>query len=306
MRSRVILIALILGLSTLPASQAGEPEDLDEVGFVFGGVHIESSMSGNSTGNLSDLPAIVEDYTATWCTNCVKVEHALDDVEETNNMQQYHFHRFIGENEDPLGSQEGDERWIDRYEQRLPPTVVFNGTLRQIGSVPSGDSLQGDYDTNLQNALSLGQGTSTLGWVAATNNSSAIATWNLVFDTSLIPEDATIKSSIWVVEHLAYFPDGGNQEEYYHESVRGIIELGDSMSGSMEVTLPTAYDGDDLEVHLIHEVVLPEPEVEDPVNPDDPIEDDTIEDEDSSLPSISLIAALSVIMIAAFTVQRKQ
>tara|TARA_B110000495_G_scaffold80910_1_gene69508 strand:- start:112 stop:1035 length:924 start_codon:yes stop_codon:yes gene_type:complete len=306
MRSRVILIALILGLSTLPASQAGEPEDLDEVGFVFGGVHIESSMSGNSTSNLSDLPAIVEDYTATWCTNCVKVEHALDDVEETNNMQQYHFHRFIGENEDPLGSQEGDERWIDRYEQRLPPTVVFNGTLRQIGSVPSGDSLQGDYDTNLQNALSLGQGTSTLGWVAATNNSSAIATWNLVFDTSLIPEDATIKSSIWVVEHLAYFPDGGNQEEYYHESVRGIIELGDSMSGSMEVTLPTAYDGDDLEVHLIHEVVLPEPEVEVPVNPDDPIEDDTIEDEDSSLPSISLIAALSVIMIAAFTVQRKQ
>jgi thiol-disulfide isomerase/thioredoxin len=306
MRSRVILIALILGLSTLPASQAGEPEDLDEVGFVFGGVHIESSMSGNSTGNLSDLPAIVEDYTATWCTNCVKVEHALDDVEETNNMQQYHFHRFIGENEDPLGSQEGDERWIDRYEQRLPPTVVFNGTLRQIGSVPSGDSLQGDYDTNLQNALSLGEGTSTLGWVAATNNSSAIATWNLVFDTSLIPEDATIKSSIWVVEHLAYFPDGGNQEEYYHESVRGIIELGDSMSGSMEVTLPTAYDGDDLEVHLIHEVVLPEPEVEVPVNPDDPIEDDTIEDEDSSLPSISLIAALSVIMIAAFTVQRKQ
>jgi hypothetical protein len=127
-----------------------------------------------------------------------------------------------------------------------------------------------------------------------------------VFDTSLIPEDATIKSSIWVVEHLAYFPDGGNQEEYYHESVRGIIELGDSMSGSMEVTLPTAYDGDDLEVHLIHEVVLPEPEVEVPVNPDDPIEDDTIEDEDSSLPSISLIAALSVIMIAAFTVQRKQ
>jgi thiol-disulfide isomerase/thioredoxin len=309
MRSRVILIALILGLSTLPASQAGEPEDLDEVGFVFGGVHIESSMSGNSTSNLSDLPAIVEDYTATWCTNCVKVEHALDDVEETNNMQQYHFHRFIGENEDPLGSQEGDERWIDRYEQRLPPTVVFNGTLRQIGSVPSGDSLQGDYDTNLQNPLNLGQGTSTLGWVAATNNSSAIATWNLVFDTSLIPEDATIKSSIWVVEDLAYFPDGGNQEEYYHESVRGIIELGDSMSGSMEVTLPTAYDGDDLEVHLIHEVVLPEPEDEEPLDEEECMIPEGCEDDDeeeSGLPSISLIAALSVIMVAAFTVQRKQ
>ncbi|MAV02812.1 MAG: hypothetical protein CMA19_00870 [Euryarchaeota archaeon] len=230
------------------------------------------------------------------------MEHALDDVEETNNMQQYHFHRFIGENEDPLGSLEGDDRWIERYEQRLPPTVVFNGTIKQVGSVPSGDSLQDDYNANLQNPLSLGQGTSSLGWVASTNDSSAIVTWNLVMDTDTIPDGATVMSSIWVVEHLAYFPDGSNGEEYYHESVRAIIELGESMSGSMEVTLPTAYDGDDLEVHLIHEVVLPEPEDEDPVTPADPVEED---DDDSGLPSISFIAVLSVIMVAAFTAQRK-
>lgn len=302
MRVRATCIILILLISIVPSSNAGAPEDLEEVGFVFGGVHIEAWHSGNSTSNLSDLPAIVEDYTATWCTNCVKVEHALDDVEETNNMQQYHFHRFIGENEDPLGSQEGDERWIERYDQRLPPTVVFNGTIRQVGSVPAGDSLQDDYNANLQNPLSLGLGTSTLGWVASTNDSSAIATWNLVMDTDTIPDGATVMSSIWVVEHLAYFPDGSNGEEYYHESVRAIIELGESMSGSMEVTLPTAYDGDDLEVHLIHEVVLPEPEDEDPVTPADPVEED---DEDSGLPSISFIAVLSVIMVAAFTAQRK-
>jgi len=277
---------------------------LEEVGFVFGGVHIGANNSGNATMALAELPAIVEDYTATWCTNCVKVEHALNDVEETNNMQQYHFHRFIGENEDPLGSQEGDDRWIERYQQRLPPTAVFNGTIRQIGSVPSGDSLQDDYNANLQNPLSLGQGTSTLGWVASTNESSAIATWNLVIGTDAIPEGATINSSIWVVEQLAYFPDGGNGEEYYHESVRAIIELGDTMSGSMEVVLPTAYDDDDLEVHLIHEVVLPESAAEDPVTPADPVEEE--DDEDSGLPSISLIAALSAIMVAAFTVQRKQ
>ena len=110
-------------------------------------------------------------------------------------------------------------------------------------------------------------------------------------------------SSIWVVEHLAYFPDGSNGEEYYHESVRAIIELGESMSGSMEVSLPTAYDGDDLEVHLIHEVVLPEPVDEDPVTPADPVEEE--DDEDSGLPSISFIAVLSMIMVAAFTAQRK-
>lgn len=303
MRTRIFIIALILVASGIPTAQSGSPEQMDEVGAVFGGVHIPAASSGNSTSSLSDLPAIVEDYTATWCTNCVKVEHALDDVEETNNMQQYHFHRFIGENEDPLGSQEGDDRWIDRYEQRLPPTVVFNGTLRQIGSVPSGDSLQDDYNANLQNPLILGQGTSTLGWVASTNNSSAIATWNLVMDTDSIPEGATVMSSIWVVEHLAYFPDGGNGEEYYHESVRAIVELGEDLSGSKEISLPAAYDGDDLEIHLIHEVVLPEVVDEDPAETSEPEEED---EEDSSLPSLSLIAALSVVMIAAITVQRRQ
>ena len=303
MRVRATCIILILLISIIPSSNAGTPEELDEVGFVFGGVHIEAWHSGNSTSNLSDLPAIVEDYTATWCTNCVKVENALDDVEETNNMQQYHFHRFIGESEDPLGCQEGDDRWIERYDQRLPPTVVFNGTIRQVGSVPAGDSLQDDYNANLQNPLSLGQGTSTLGWVASTNDSSAIATWNLIMDTDTIPDGATVMGSIWVVEHLAYFPDGSNGEEYYHESVRAIIELGESMSGSMEVTLPASYDGDDLEIHLIHEVVLPEPVDEDPVTPADPVEEE--DDEDSGLPSISFIAVLSVIMVAAFTAQRK-
>ena len=303
MRVRATCIILILLISIIPSSNAGAPEELDEVGFVFGGVYIDANNSGNATIALSDLPAIVEDYTATWCTNCVKVEHALNDVEETNNMQQYHFHRFIGESEDPLGCQEGDDRWIERYDQRLPPTVVFNGTIRQVGSVPAGDSLQDDYNANLQNPLSLGQGTSTLGWVASTNDSSAIATWNLVMDTDTIPEGASVMSSIWVVEHLAYFPEGSNGEEYYHESVRAIIELGESMSGSMEVTLPAAYDGDDLEVHLIHEVVLPEPVDEDPVTPADPVEEE--DDEDSGLPSISFIAVLSVIMVAAFTAQRK-
>ena len=303
MRVRAACIILILLISIVPSSNAGAPEDLEEVGFVFGGVYIDANNSGNATIALSDLPAIVEDYTATWCTNCVKVEHALNDVEETNNMQQYHFHRFIGESEDPLGCQEGDDRWIERYDQRLPPTVVFNGTIRQVGSVPAGDSLQDDYNANLQNPLSLGQGTSTLGWVASTNDSSAIATWNLVMDTDTIPEGATVMSSIWVVEHIAYFPDGSNGEEYYHESVRAIIELGESMSGSMDVTLPAAYDGDDLEIHLIHEVVLPEPVEEDPVTPADPVEEE--DDEDSGLPSISFIAVLSVIMVAAFTAQRK-
>ncbi len=302
MRVRATCVILVLLISIIPSTNAGSPEELDDVGSVFGGVYLDANISGNVTSSLSELPAIVEDYTATWCTNCIDVEHALDDISDENHMQTYHFHRFIGENEDPLGSQEGDDRWIERYEQRLPPTAVFNGTIRQVGSVPDGETLQEDYNQNLQNALNLGAGSSSLGWIV-TNDSNPIATWNLAVDMTMFPEGSEIKSSLWVVEVLAYFPDGGNQEEYYHKSVRGIIDLGKDTTGSMEVTLPAAYDGDDLQVHLIHEVILPEPVEE---TPSDPPVDDSEDDEDSSLPSLSLVAVLAISMFAAITVQRKQ
>ena len=302
MRVRATCLILVLLISIIPTTNAGSPEELDDVGSVFGGVYLDANVSGNATSSLSELPAIVEDYTATWCTNCIDVEHALDDISDENHMQTYHFHRFIGENEDPLGSQEGDDRWIERYEQRLPPTAVFNGTIRQVGSVPDGETLQEDYNQNLQNALNLGTGSSSLGWIV-TNDSNPIATWNLAVDMAMFPEGSEIKSSLWVVEVLAYFPDGGNQEEYYHKSVRGIIDLGKDITGSMEVTLPAAYDGDDLQVHLIHEVILPEPVEE---TPSEPINDDSEDEEDSSLPSVSLIAVLAITMFAAITVQRKQ
>ena len=71
----------------------------------------------------------------------------------------------------------------------------------------------------------------------------------------------------------------------------------------MEVTLPTAYDGDDLQVHLIHEVILPETVEE---TPSEPIDDGSEDDEDSSLPSVGLVAVLAISMFAAITVQRKQ
>lgn len=145
-------------------------------------------------------------------------------------------------------------------------------------------------------------GTSSLGWSPGSNGSASIATWNLVIDMANFPENSTVKSSIWIVEDLAYFPDGGNGEEYYHESVRAIVELGEDLSGSKDISLPAAYDGDDLEIHLIHEVILPEVVDEDPAETSEPEE----EDDDSSLPSLSLVAVLSVVMIAAITVQRKQ
>ena len=300
MRARILLIALALLLSPMPSTQAGSPETLEDVGAVFGGIHVDANVSGNATSTLSDLPAIVEDYTATWCTNCISVEKALKEIEAENNMQTYHFHRFIGESEDPLGSQEGDDRWIERYDQRLPPTAIFNGTIRQIGSVPDGESLQDDYNQNLANSLDLGTGSSSLGW-AVSNGSNPVVTWNLVVDMANFPEGSEIVSSLWIVEKLAYFPDGGNEEEYYNKSVRAIVDLGNATTGTMEVTMPTAYDGDDLQVHLIHEVILPQ--AEEPVEEPQVTEED---DDEDSLPSLGLIAVIGITMFAAAIVQRKQ
>ena len=107
MRIKVWLVMTLFLCSSLSYVSAGDPEKLEDVGAVFGGAHVNANESGNFSMAFSEMPAIVEDYTATWCDNCVDVEHALNDVEETNNMQQYHFHRFIGESEDPLGSEEG-------------------------------------------------------------------------------------------------------------------------------------------------------------------------------------------------------
>ena len=304
MRIKVWLVMTLFLCSSLSYVSAGDPEKLEDVGAVFGGAHVNANESGNFSMAFSEMPAIVEDYTATWCENCVDVEHALNDVEETNNMQQYHFHRFIGESEDPLGSEEGDERWEDRYQMRLPPTVVFNGTIKQSGSVPASESLQTDYNENLANSLQIGVESSSLTYSIQANNTNPVVTWNLVIDSSTLPDNSSVKSMIWVVEKLAHFPEGSNGEEYYHDSVRMVVDLGSALSGTKEITLPDAFDGDDLEIHLIHEVVLPEPET--PSIPGDGQDDVADDDEDeSSLSSIGMLPALAAIGLSALTKKKK-
>ena len=304
MRIKVWLVMTLFLCSSLSYVSAGNPEKLEDVGAVFGGAHVNANESGNFSMAFSEMPAIVEDYTATWCENCVDVEHALNDVEETNNMQQYHFHRFIGESEDPLGSEEGDERWEDRYQMRLPPTVVFNGTIKQSGSVPASESLQTDYNENLANSLQIGVESSSLTYSIQANNTNPVVTWNLVIDSSTLPDNSSVKSMIWIVEKLAHFPEGSNGEEYYHDSVRMVVDLGSALSGTKEITLPDAFDGDDLEIHLIHEVVLPEPEAP-PIpgdNQDDVVDDD---EDESSLSSIGMLPALAAIGLSALTKKKK-
>ena len=287
MRFVSCLVSLMLLSIIIPINaDAAAAEELS-VGVIFGGQWAEANNSSVQSSQLADLPAIVEDYTATWCTNCVDVEHALDDVEQQIPIQQYNFHRSIGETQDPFGTDVLDLRWESRYDQRIPPTVIFNGSQKQIGSVSNGDTLQDDFTALAQLDLGLGQGSSSFSWTGTGQNSGNVS-WNLSIDSSQFG-DSVISVNLWVVEASAYFEDGTNGLENYPFIVREIQSLGNSTSGTEQIPLPDAFDGDDLSVHLIYQVINPivveDIVVQEPVN-------------EKGLPAVSLIATLAIVIAA--------
>lgn len=289
MRILSCLVSLMLLSIIIPIDADASPAEALEVGVVFGGQWTEANNSTVQTSQLSELPAIVEDYTATWCTNCVTVEHALDDVALQIPIQQYNFHRSIGETQDPYGTDILDHRWDARYGQRVPPTVIFNGSQKQVGSVSNGDSLQDDYTALAQLDLSLGQGSSSFTW-AATGQGSGTVTWNLSIDSSQFGE-GVISVNLWVVETSAHFEEGTNGLEDYPLIVREIQSLGNSTSGTAQMTLPEAFDGNDLSVHLMYQVINPIVEENNDTLDSKPVEE-------KGLPAISLITTLAIIIAA--------
>jgi len=289
MRIVSCLVSLMLLSVIIPINADASPAEALSIGVVFGGQWVEATNSTVQTSQLSDLPTIVEDYTATWCTNCVDVEHALDDVAQQIPIQQYNFHRSIGETQDPYGTDILDQRWEARYGQRVPPTVIFNGSQKQVGSVSNGDSLQEDYSALAQFDLSLGQGSSTFSWTA-TGQSSGSVSWNISIDSSQFG-DGVISVNLWVVEASAHFENGTNGLEDYPYIVREIHSLGNSTSGTAQITLPEAFDGDDLSVHLLYQVI-------NPIVEDNTDTLDSKTSKEKGLPAISLIATLAIIIAA--------
>ncbi|RZD42413.1 MAG: hypothetical protein CXT70_02840 [Methanobacteriota archaeon] len=289
MRIVSCLVSLMLLSVIIPINADASPAEALEVGVVFGGQWAEANNSTVQASQLSELPAIIEDYTATWCTNCVTVEHALDDVAQQIPLQQYNFHRSIGETQDPFGTDILDQRWEARYGQRVPPTVIFNGSQKQVGSVSNGDSLQDDYTALAQLDLSLGQGSSSFSWTA-TGQGSGSVTWNLSIDDSPFGE-GVISVNLWVVEASAHFEEGTNGLEDYPHIVREIQSLGNSTSGTAQITLPEAFDGDDLSVHLMYQVI-------NPIVEDNTDTLDSKTSKEKGLPAISLITTLAIIIAA--------
>jgi len=287
MRVLSCLVSLMLLSIIIPINADAAPAETLSIGAVFGGQWAEANNSSVQTSQLADLPAIVEDYTATWCTNCVDVEHALDDVALQIPIQQYNFHRSIGETQDPFGTDVLDLRWESRYDQRIPPTVIFNGSQKQVGSVSNGDTLQDDFTALAQIDLGLGQGSSSFSWTS-TGQSSGSVSWNLSIDSSQFGE-SVISVNLWVVEASAHFKDGSNGLEDYPFIVREIQSLGNATNGTAQISLPEAFDGDDLSVHLIYQVI-------NPIVVEDIVDQEPSTSNEKGLPAVSLIATLTIVI----------
>ena len=307
----IIAILILTSLSSAVSVAAPSTSTPEGVGPLFGGQSFDANMSSVTTANLSELPPIAEVYTATWCSNCVDVEHALEKIENDTHLQQYHMHRAINEAQDPLGSIELDQRFHDRYGIYSPPMVVMNGSLMKVGSVTDYDSLESEYTEMAQSMNSFGlgnpmDGTSFFSW-NSTSETTGVASWALELkEHSLDPNTThTLSAYAWVVEHSANFEEGTNGLGDYPDVVRGIIELGEITidsdpiigSGSSEITLPAAYDGNDLSVHLIYQFNAP---VEEPLDEEECLIPEGCEEEER-VPAASLLASLCVVGAAALS-----
>tara|TARA_B110000467_G_scaffold57608_1_gene52670 strand:+ start:1150 stop:2088 length:939 start_codon:yes stop_codon:yes gene_type:complete len=307
MRKAFFLIGILILTAIGPTLSVAAPATTTGVGILFGGQSFEANQSGSSTVNFNEMPSIVEVYTATWCSNCVDVEHALDNIENETGLQQYHTHRAINEVQDPLGTIEIDQRFHDRYGVRAPPVVVFNGSVIKPGSVTDADSLESEFTSLAQQSMEI-TGTSTFTW-NTTSNSTGTAAWSiepqdLAFINQLDGYDSqsSLFAYAWIVEQSAFFEEGSNGLGDYPHVVRGIIELGEinmtsnDLSGSANITLPPAYDGNDLSIHLIYQFNVPA-EVEEPEAESPPLK----ESPEEGLPAASLITSLCIIFAAALT-----
>ncbi len=222
--------------------------------------------AGEASSDLASLPDIAEVYTATWCENCVDVEEGLESTVANNDEAtvQLMFHRSINEIEDPFGTLEGDQRWEARYGaasvqavglMRAPPSIIVNGEIMHAGSGGGdGDSLVSIYAASFESDTEFGgaAGTSYLSW-SSEDGVTGTVNWSLSLDDG---QGRLIDSLLFVVEDSAIFEEGSNGIGDYLHVVRAVHTLSGS-SGELVVTLPEAWDGEDLSLVLLHQWQAP-------------------------------------------------
>ena len=296
--SALVLIALIV----MPIQASAATDSLwdnarivDEAGTqsgTIGGLSIEMSNTtfAESTSDILDLPSIVEVYTATWCSNCVKTEQALDDAIVDLEVTRIHYHRHLYETLDPFGSNSTDSRWVETYgagsllstersmmasdggiikipgTERSAPSKVFDGERMYTGISTKSNSLLTDYST----ALALGSshpfatnGTISLEVSASVtlpvnnqseNHTGEIVDYSFQWDISLWSEaDFPWEVNSWLmfVEHSAYYPEGSNGKVNYSHVLHEAVNIGNSHAGSIAIVPPEPWDGDDMSVVMV-------------------------------------------------------
>ena len=255
----IVLVVIPITIAEPTAISSAEYEQ-----GLFGGASIDVSntTSASTEVTMSSMPNIAEVFTATWCENCVPAEEGLmlaigDSGEETVVLA---FHRAIAEAEDPFGVESAENRWAERYGQAslnavglkaAPPSTVINGELLHAGSGGlEGDALKPIYAQSLSTPSHFSDkvATSSLSWSSEDMINGTI-TWDLEASDWL--PDST-NSLIFVVEASATFEEGSNGLGDYHDVVRDMIEL-EGNNGSITYTLPSAWDGEDLAMVLVHQ-----------------------------------------------------
>ena len=110
------MITFILFICNLTIiSVNGETNDESERNAIFGGIVIDPNENFSSSVYTKDASSIAHIFTATWCTPCVEVEHAIEDVANDTNVTMLTFHRFAGETEDPFGSENAENWWKEWF-----------------------------------------------------------------------------------------------------------------------------------------------------------------------------------------------
>ena len=294
----LVLVALIV----IPIQASASTDSLwdkaritDDSGILsgtIGGLSIELSNTTyeESTSGILDLPSIVEVYTATWCSNCVKTEKALDDAIGDLEVTRIHYHRHLYETLDPFGSNSTDSRWVETYgsgsllstERSIPasdggvikvpgtersaPTKVFDGERMYTGISTKSNSLLTDYST----ALALGSthpfasnGSISLEVSAAVtlptegqgeNDTAEVVDYAFQWEISLWSEGAApweVNSWLMFVEHTAHYPEGSNGKANYSHVLHEAVNIGTSHAGSLSIEPPEPWDGDDMSVVLV-------------------------------------------------------
>ena len=296
--SALVLIALIV----MPIQASAATESLwddarisDESGMLsgtIGGLSIDLSNTtyAVSTSGILDMPSIVEVYTATWCSNCVKTEQALDDATADLEVTRIHYHRHLYATLDPFGSNSTDSRWVETYgagsllstersvtsseggvikipgTERSAPSNVFDGERMYTGISTKSNSLLTDYSTAL--ALGSSHPFATNGSISlevsasvtlpvnnqSENHTGEIVDYSFQWDISLWSEaDFPWEVNSWLmfVEHNAHYPEGSNGKVNYSHVLHEAVNIGDGHEGSIAFAPPEPWDGDDMSVVMV-------------------------------------------------------